>query len=1293
MLLTCRGTLFLILWISVESELDPSDTEDGLQVEYYDCFLVQSLSYCRRPNQPIDLIRDNDTSSCQQNGGVLHQFSELQSNKTMISAILHQWKSGIERVEEYSRYLRNESAIDGFLCQCTETSSFGKNCEYHLPFGQTFEQTLNWRLQMRKTHPVQVQIHGDIICYETLNCNSGQLCLDWREICDGIQHCVEGRDEENCDLLELNECDEKDEYRCMNGMCIPDEFFLDGEFDCLDWSDEIQYKNGEECATERVSPQCDDRLCPPNQWSCGDGQCIRDRLAFQNLANYATCHNRRDQYFMCEIHAYPLSWTMANGRCHEGEQYKASPMLANVSIVDKCLYLLRCSLSQGGEAGCPCFLNSSCTASLYRDCSPQWLFYPGYALITSYMFVAFWIDPVANIETRLIQGIVIHGTIKCRNSLISYTGSVFRGSIQKIGRVVHDKLCRKQLCVPGKEDFIDIQQCSRPNESTDVCDEWNPCLSLTRMKDGFINCLNEKDELHQTEMDVQKSCSGVRRHRFRCSIAQPTCLSVMALGNRKLDCENRFDEFWLGSTRKLSQMHCNDQRQDDCARLRQYIGQQPGNSITTEQRLLKLVLPFRFYCDTFWDLDTAEDESTNACQQSWVCATGQRQCRTGQCIEPQWVLDFEWDCPYAADETSILQWIVGMVQRNAALIQIPGNQSYFLSNTCNQINSFLCLVPQISHPQFYCIDQSEIGDGKIDCAGAIDERNTMKHCSGSSILGYNFKCASSNTCIPYSLHCQQGFRCPNRTDDDSWCSHQNKSSPCWFLNAVMCLNGTCVPGGRCNKVIECPFSEDEYMCDYMSSSSQGNISYREGKGLRANKKRRAFLLPRFPPDAHMTDPMATTNMTGSPTSNSSASNISISSSLAAFSCNRGIGILSGNDSIICFCPPQYFGEKCEYHNDRLSILLHLNLSQSLYTSQGDPNITLKLLILFLFENQTLMTHEFHHRPSLEINTLVQKKMVDLPYSHSSILRQQRKERYFNRSKILVSQPYSIQIELYEIGGQKTPSLIAVWKYSIFFDYLPVFRFAKVLHLRKVSEKRSPCSNDSCHPNEECRPLMNSKSEKIICLCKANFTGENCQVEDEQCLSGYCSSGSLCKPNYRRLLRGNAFPYCICRFGQFGHRCDMEIDLCQPNPCRNGGSCFPSARIDELVCLCPKEYYGDKCERKKLYIRLTVEANFQYAGLVIQFFDLDFVTLDLHLVDQQVYKHLPRTIEYYRNEQTVPTIVLGKVYSSYEDTSLDFYLLSLFVSAKSIDGQTVMSEINRCPHVSTLIESKHLSPIL
>lgn len=190
--------------------------------------------YCRRPNDPIELDRTTEFQACDKTyGGVTHRFSALRSKNVPLVTILHQWQSSLEQVEEYLRYLNNQTLVDGFLCQYQQEQSFGKYCEYRLPVGNSFEETYQWQLTMQNDHPWEVQRLGNITCYEGLSCERGSLCLDWREICDGVQNCLFGFDEENCDILELNICDE-DEYRCANGMCISDAFFLDGERDCLD---------------------------------------------------------------------------------------------------------------------------------------------------------------------------------------------------------------------------------------------------------------------------------------------------------------------------------------------------------------------------------------------------------------------------------------------------------------------------------------------------------------------------------------------------------------------------------------------------------------------------------------------------------------------------------------------------------------------------------------------------------------------------------------------------------------------------------------------------------------------------------------------------------------------------------------------------------------------------------------------------------------------------------------------------------------------------------------------------
>jgi hypothetical protein len=387
MFLVLQATIFCAVFLSVDNTVYLSHTHDAIEVDFFDCVYAESLWYCRRPTEPLNLTRDQDTSACEENGGVVHRFSDLRSNGTSASTILHEWKSTIEGVEQYARFRRNESQIDGYLCQCTNESLFGKNCEYRLPRGGSFQDVIAWQSGERQNDRRVLKNHVDILCYQTLDCNSGLLSLDWREICDGIQHCMFGRDEDNCDLLELNICAE-DEYRCMNGMCIPDEYFLDGVFDCLDWSDEMQRKKSESCTLEAASTRCDDHVCPPNEWSCGDGQCITNRLPFGKFYSSQICNNHRDLYFTCEIHPYESAWTKPDGRCHSGGRYEEVPT-PNLSRGEYCGNLLQCALSKGGESNCPCYYDSGCVEALDQNCSFALIPYPKEPLITPHLIVLY----------------------------------------------------------------------------------------------------------------------------------------------------------------------------------------------------------------------------------------------------------------------------------------------------------------------------------------------------------------------------------------------------------------------------------------------------------------------------------------------------------------------------------------------------------------------------------------------------------------------------------------------------------------------------------------------------------------------------------------------------------------------------------------------------------------------------------------------------------------------------------------------------------------------------------------
>ena len=133
-------SLFTLYFVNSQIYLD--NTNDGLDIESFDCVRLQSLEYCRRPQNPINLTRDNDTNTCTVAAGKVHRFSELRSKNISVDTLVQQWRSTFERIEEYSLFLKDPTEQDGSICQCLHQGSFGKNCEYQLPVGHTMEQTL-----------------------------------------------------------------------------------------------------------------------------------------------------------------------------------------------------------------------------------------------------------------------------------------------------------------------------------------------------------------------------------------------------------------------------------------------------------------------------------------------------------------------------------------------------------------------------------------------------------------------------------------------------------------------------------------------------------------------------------------------------------------------------------------------------------------------------------------------------------------------------------------------------------------------------------------------------------------------------------------------------------------------------------------------------------------------------------------------------------------------------------------------------------------------------------------------
>jgi hypothetical protein len=224
-------TLYFLIalpFLSCQNGIYLFNTEDNDGVEYYDCIILETVPYCRRPGFPIDLRRDNGTFVCHHNG-IPWSFDELHRQNWTSNQVIHKYRSSIEKGEEYALYLSGHMNSNS-LCEC-QKRTFGKNCEYQLISADghvTFADSRKWQNEKKQKSRWEMQAYKKNLCYITLTCEYGLLCLDWPDICDGRQQCMDGIDEEACDLLEFNEC-EDEEYRCSNGMCIPDIYFLDGK--------------------------------------------------------------------------------------------------------------------------------------------------------------------------------------------------------------------------------------------------------------------------------------------------------------------------------------------------------------------------------------------------------------------------------------------------------------------------------------------------------------------------------------------------------------------------------------------------------------------------------------------------------------------------------------------------------------------------------------------------------------------------------------------------------------------------------------------------------------------------------------------------------------------------------------------------------------------------------------------------------------------------------------------------------------------------------------------------------
>jgi hypothetical protein len=560
--------------------------------------------------------------------------------------------------------------------------------------------------------------------------------------------------------------------------------------------------------------------------------------------------------------------------------------------------------------------------------------------------------------------------------------------------------------------------------------------------------------------------------------------------------------------------------------------------------------------------------------------TDESECDHWPCNNMYTKCDGFWSCPNGQDEENCYETI------------------------CEK-ETHSCLSP--FNYSLICLSKERVGDGINDCLGSTDELHFCRRVYPSDKDPKRFRCRDSDICLSIDELCDNTQSCP-LGDDEHFCQNhrficqQESTSNRTIIEDILCRLGE----NEKNRIT--------HFSVYTSSD--------------------------YPQLERITNPWKSEQ-------HQLIKHIDFQKSSYpwAWYCNRGLIVrFRLENTRVCMCPPSYYGDLCEYQNERVSLTLGLVRGSRLDVYE---------IIVMLISNDN------------QYEQIISYDQFEYVASQSCGIKFNRYLLYSTRPKN-ISKNYSIRIDAFE---KHSMTYRGSWHLSIPFLFLPVNRLSALLFMPSKQSSLSLDCLTRCQ-NGECVKYINK--ENSFCRCYSGWSGVECDIKIN-CES--CSSDSIC------LGRINNRSICVCPLMKFGVRCLLHSS-CPENACQNDGQCIPadmSVSNSDYSCICSEQYYGLRCEYIKAKLDINLE-NLNIPSYLLAF----FLT-----INNQSEPTLTIMLQKLTLFQRMVTFRIGIPYNIVIIKSDGKSYLAVVQQIANIDLSTTINPSRECISIENLLNSTYM----